>query len=85
MCLPSLIRFPLFFFCTPYSDVFVPKGNLYFSLPCFGGKISQLSSKEGPVTIRQVGWNTGWRREESRIVGIFRAVPIADAMRKDGF
>ena len=67
------------------SDIYVPKGCLYFSLPCFGGKISQLSTKEGPVTIRQVGWNTGWRREESRIVGTFKAVPIEDAKRRDGF
>ena len=80
LCIPP----PVFLF-TPCSDVFVSKGNLYFSLPCFGGKISQLSTKEGPVTIRQIGWNTGWRREESRIVGIFKAVPIDDAKRRDGF
>jgi hypothetical protein len=68
-----------------YGDLFVPKGGLYFSIPCFGS-VTQLSSKgEMPVTVRQMGWHTGWRREESRIVGIFRAVPIDDARRKDGF
>ena len=68
-----------------YGDVSVPEGGLYFSLPAFGGKVSQLSAKEGPVTVRQTGWHTGWRREESRIVGVFRAVPIVDAKRRDGF
>jgi hypothetical protein len=53
-----------------YGDVSIPKGYLYFSLPCFGG---QLSTKEGPVTVRQIGWHTGWRREENRILGVFRA------------
>ena len=68
-----------------YGDVSVPPGYLYFSLPCFGGNISQLSSKEGPVTVRQVGWHTGWRRQESRIVGVFRAKPLADAKRIDKY
>lgn len=68
-----------------YGDVSVPPGALYFSLPAFGGKVSQLSQKEGPVTVRQIGWHTGFRREESRIVGIFKAVPLADARRRDGF
>jgi hypothetical protein len=68
-----------------YGDVFVPQGCLYFSLPCFGGKLSQLSTKEGPITVRQIGWHTGFRRAESRIVGTFRSVPIADARRRDGF
>mmetsp|Transcript_32002 Transcript_32002/g.77868 ORF Transcript_32002/g.77868 Transcript_32002/m.77868 type:complete len:421 (+) Transcript_32002:96-1358(+) len=68
-----------------YGDVSVPPGYLYFSLPCFGGSISQLSSKEGPVTVRQVGWHTGWRRQESRIVGVFRAKPLADAKRIDKY
>ena len=67
------------------SDIYIPRGCLYFSLPCFGGKVSQLSTKDGIVSVRQVGWNTGWRREESRIVGTFRAAPIADAQRRDGF
>jgi hypothetical protein len=66
------------------SDIFIPMGCLYFSIPCFGGA-SQISSKEGIVTIRQTGWHTGWRREESRIVGTFRAVPIDQAIKKDGF
>ena len=43
------------------------------------------SSKEGVVTVRQMGWHTGWRRDESRIVGTFRAVPIDKAKQKDGF
>lgn len=69
---------------SPYGDVFIPQGNLYFSLPSFGG-VSQLSKKEGLVTVRQIGWHTGWRREESRMVGTFRATPIEDAKRRDGF
>jgi hypothetical protein len=68
-----------------YGDVSIPAGCLYFSIPVFGGSISQLSSKEGLITVRQVGWHTGWRREESRIVGTFRAKPIQDAKRRDKF
>ena len=72
-----------------FGDITIPTGGLYFSLPCFGGNInvpfSQLSSKEGIVTVRQMGWNTGWRREESRIVGIFYAKPIEEARKRDGF
>ena len=68
-----------------YGDISVPHGRLFFSLPIFGSSVSQLSIKEGPVTVRQVGWHTGWRREESRIVGVFRAVPIADARKRDAF
>merc|ERR1719174_629513 len=51
-----------------YGDISVPGGNLYFSLPIFGQSTEQLSTKEGIVTVRQIGWNTGWRREESRII-----------------
>lgn len=68
-----------------YGDINIPEGNLYFSLPCFGTDVKALSSKEGIVTVRQFGWHTGWRREESRIVGVFRAVPIDKATRMDGF
>lgn len=68
-----------------YGDVSIPKGGLYFSLPCFGGRISQLSMKEGPVTVRQSGWHTGWRRKESRILGVFNAKPLADAQQRDSF
>lgn len=68
-----------------YGDVSIPAGCLYFSIPVFGGSISQLSSKEGLITVRQVGWHTGWRREESRIVGTFRAKPMQDAKRRDKF
>ncbi len=68
-----------------YGDIFVPKGCLYFSLPCFNNSVNQLSSKEGIITVRQMGWHTGWRREESRIVGVFRAVPIEQARKKDKY
>jgi hypothetical protein len=68
-----------------FGDVSIPAGCLYFSIPVFGGSISQLSSKEALITVRQVGWHTGWRREESRIVGTFRAKPMQDAKRRDKF
>lgn len=77
-----------------YGDVFVPKGGLYFSIPCFGQKgaegetgvvVSNLSTKEYPVTVRMMGWNTGWRRMESRMVGVYRAVPIEQARMRDQF
>jgi hypothetical protein len=67
------------------GDVYVPSGGLYFSIPCFGASVHQISSKgEMPVTVRQMGWHTGWRRQESRIVGIFKAVPIEQARKRDG-
>ena len=62
-----------------YGDISIPKGDLYFSLPCFGQGVSQLSSREGLISVRQIGWHTGFRRKESRIVGIFRAAPINKA------
>jgi len=74
-----------------FGDLFIPQGYLYFSLPAFGtslfgkNKNNNLSTKEGPVTVRQMGWHTGWRREESRIVGTFKAVPIETARKRDGF
>ncbi len=72
-----------------YGDVSIPKGKLYFALPYFGtsqsdGSIS-ISKKEGTVCVKQYGWNTGWRREESRILGVFRAVPLGEARRRDKF
>jgi hypothetical protein len=79
------------------GDVSIPQGNLYFSLPCFfrGGSTTKrtgeafenvlLSTKEGIVSVRQIGWHTGWRRQESRIVGVFRAVPIEKAQRVDRY
>lgn len=67
------------------GDVSIPPGCLYFSLPVFNNSLRQLSTKEGIVSVRQMGWHTGWRREESRIVGTFRAVPIDKAQRMDGF
>jgi hypothetical protein len=63
---------------TDYGDVTIPPGYLYFSIPAFSSKLSLISRKPGPVTVRQPGWNTGWRREESRIVGVFVATPLAD-------
>ena len=68
-----------------YGDINIPQGCLYFSIPCFNSSVKQLSSKEGIVTVRQMGWHTGWRRDESRIVGTFRAAPIDKAKQKDGF
>jgi len=72
-----------------YGDVSIPKGRLYFALPYFGtsqsdGSIS-ISKKEGTICVKQYGWNTGWRREESRILGVFRAVPLEEARRRDKF
>eukprot|EP00565_Helicotheca_tamesis_P008927 CAMPEP_0185723948 /NCGR_PEP_ID=MMETSP1171-20130828/604_1 /TAXON_ID=374046 /ORGANISM="Helicotheca tamensis, Strain CCMP826" /LENGTH=264 /DNA_ID=CAMNT_0028391719 /DNA_START=247 /DNA_END=1041 /DNA_ORIENTATION=+ len=86
----ATVRFHLLVDGTPesgstYGDIWVPKGCLYFSIPCFANNVKNLSSKESPVTVRQIGWHTGWRREESRIVGTFRAVPIDDAKRRDGY
>ena len=73
-----------------YGDVSIPKGWLYFALPCYigsgsGGGVGQLSSKERIVTIRQIGWNSGWRREENRILGVFCALPINEARKHDKF
>ena len=68
-----------------YGDASVPSGCLYFSLPCFGRGINNLSIKEGVVSVRQVGWHTGWRREESRILGLFTAKPLLEATKRDGF
>lgn len=44
-----------------------------------------LSNKEGTITVKQMGWNTGWFREESRILGVFRAVPLEKAQARDRF
>eukprot|EP01082_Thalassiosira_pseudonana_P000089 g140.t2 g140 contig1:336916-337824(-) len=76
-----------------YGDVSVPEGCLFFALPYFGtrtnsasdGKSMALSKKEGAITVKQMGWNTGWWREESRILGVFRAVPLEEARRRDKF
>ena len=68
-----------------YGDVSIPAGCLYFSLPAFGSGINNLSIKEGMVSVRQVGWHTGWRREESRILGVFKAKPLSEAKKKDRF
>jgi len=68
-----------------YGDIFIPEGSIYFSLPCFVNSVKQLSSKEGIITVRQFGWHTGWRREESRIIGVFRAVPLEKAKKRDRY
>jgi len=68
-----------------YGDISIPQGRLYFSLPCFGTGVGQLSTKEGIVTVREVGWHTGWRRMESRIVGVFRAKQMEEAKKRDKF
>lgn len=68
-----------------YRDIWIPKGCLYFSIPCFGNSVTNLSAKEGPITVRQIGWHTGWRREESRIVGVFRAKKLEEARRIDKY
>lgn len=73
-----------------YGDTNIPAGELYFSIPCFGNSdpksgIHNLSTKDGIVSVRQIGWHTGWRRMESRIVGTFRATPIDVAKQRDGF
>ena len=86
---PSTLRFCISVAGTSnssYGDVSIPEGELYFAIPYFGtrfdsckNKTMVLSTKEGTVTVRQVGWNTGWRREESRILGTFRVVPLNNA------
>eukprot|EP00571_Detonula_confervacea_P014563 CAMPEP_0172308678 /NCGR_PEP_ID=MMETSP1058-20130122/9203_1 /TAXON_ID=83371 /ORGANISM="Detonula confervacea, Strain CCMP 353" /LENGTH=309 /DNA_ID=CAMNT_0013021151 /DNA_START=60 /DNA_END=989 /DNA_ORIENTATION=+ len=90
----STLRFCLSVDGTTDGDVTIPGGNLYFALPYFGllGTDSNdstpqmnLSTKEGTVTVKQVGWHTGWRREESRILGVFRAVPLEKAQARDKF
>ena len=71
-----------------YGDIDIPAGELYFSMPCFGAKngiFQNLSTKDGIVSVRQIGWHTGWRRMESRIVGTFRAIPIDVAKQRDKF
>jgi len=74
-----------------YGDVSIPAGELYFSIPCFGGDVTcgtfaKLSSRrECPVSVRMIGWNTGWRRMESRIAGTVQAMPLEQAKEKDGF
>jgi len=77
-----------------YGDLSIPEGKLYFALPYFGtvqgdGSNSSpsmsISKKEGTICVKQMGWHTGWRREESRILGVFRAVPLEEARRRDKF
>jgi len=81
----STVRFHLRVEGASSLDVTLPDGYLYFSLPAFGSSVSRLSTKPGPVTIREKGWHTGWYRDESRIVGTFRAVPLDEARTRDGY
>jgi len=75
------------------GDVTIPRGFLFFALPCFGfrqvgsssSSMMTLSNKAGTICVRQMGWHTGWRREESRILGVFRAVEIEKARLLDKF
>lgn len=77
-----------------YGDISIPEGKLYFALPYFGtvqgdgsnnSPSMSISKKEGTICVKQMGWHTGWRREESRILGVFRAVPLEEARRRDKF
>lgn len=81
----STVRFYMSVDGTSIGDVSIPKGEIYFSIPCFGASIQRLSSRDGIISVRQVGWHTGFRREESRIIGSFRAVPLDVARKKDQF
>lgn len=66
------------------ADVYVAQdSNIYISLPVLAD--SSISRKEGIVSIREYGWKTGWYRPESRILGVVRVLPIAEARKKDGF
>ena len=85
----STLRFCIDVSGTKDGDVSIPEGKLYFALPYFGQSkdtnTMALSTKEGTITVKQMGWNTGWRREESRILGIFRAVQLDKAKARDKF
>lgn len=85
----STLRFCISVDGVTEGDVSIPEGNLYFALPYFGlsreTNAMNLSTKEGTITVKQMGWNTGWRREESRILGVFRAVPLEKAKARDKF
>ncbi|KAL7551562.1 hypothetical protein ACHAWF_014752, partial [Thalassiosira exigua] len=95
----STLRFCLSVEGTKEGDATIPEGLIYFALPCFrprggsegydddSGSASRmtLSKREGTITIKQMGWHTGWYREESRILGVFRAVPLEEARVRDKF
>ena len=85
----STLRFCISVAGTKDGDVIIPEGLIYFALPYFGIQSSTntmaLSTKEGTITVKQMGWNTGWRREESRILGVFRAVPLEKAKTRYKF
>eukprot|EP00584_Thalassiosira_punctigera_P002451 CAMPEP_0172541244 /NCGR_PEP_ID=MMETSP1067-20121228/12085_1 /TAXON_ID=265564 ORGANISM="Thalassiosira punctigera, Strain Tpunct2005C2" /NCGR_SAMPLE_ID=MMETSP1067 /ASSEMBLY_ACC=CAM_ASM_000444 /LENGTH=322 /DNA_ID=CAMNT_0013327245 /DNA_START=158 /DNA_END=1126 /DNA_ORIENTATION=+ len=88
----STLRFCLSVNGATDGDVTMPEGKLYFALPYFGlrtddggGAKMALSNREGTVTVKQMGWHTGWYREESRILGVFRAAPLERARERDRF
>jgi hypothetical protein len=85
----STLRFCISVDGTTDGDISIPQGYLCFALPYFGLQIVEnstlvmnLSSKEGTVTVKQMGWHTGWWREESRILGLFRAVSLYTAQNR---
>jgi hypothetical protein len=85
----STLRFCISVDGTTDGDISIPEGYLFFALPYFGLQsvenstpLMQLSSKEGTVTVKEMGWHTGWWREESRIMGLFRAVPLQKAQNQ---
>ena len=85
----STLRFCISVDGTTDGDISIPEGYLFFALPYFGLQsvenstpLMQLSSKEGTVTVKEMGWHTGWWREESRILGLFRAVPLHKAQNR---
>ena len=65
---------------TSYGDIFIPSGQLHFSIPCFANSVSNLSRKMAPVTIRQKGWHTGWLRYVLLILSYFRAKSIFQSL-----
>mmetsp|Transcript_29772 Transcript_29772/g.56308 ORF Transcript_29772/g.56308 Transcript_29772/m.56308 type:complete len:339 (-) Transcript_29772:591-1607(-) len=96
----STLRFCIEVVGTTDLDVTIPEGKLYFALPYFGLRTErggdggddstsmskmEVSNREGTMTVKQMGWHTGWYREESRMLGVFRAVPLEKARGRDKF
>jgi len=76
------------------GDVSITEGYLFFALLFFGFEKKgendddddddsaprmALSTNEGTITVKQMGWHTGWYKEESRMLGVFRAVLLEKA------
>lgn len=85
----STLRFCISVEGTTDGDISIPPGYLCFALPYFGLQVVKnstavmnVSSKEGTVCVRQMGWHTGWWREESRILGLFRAISLHKAQNR---